>query len=62
MACHFLKFSFGKRSVFTPSADDAVVAYTEIQTKLAESGGNVQIITTRSGGTKAGSIIVNNIS
>jgi hypothetical protein len=47
--------------VFTPSADDAVVSYSEIQSKLAEPGGNVQITTSRSGGTKAGSIIVNNI-
>ena len=46
--------------VFTPSADDAVVAYTDIQTKLAESGGNVRITTSRLNGTKAGSIIVNN--
>jgi len=37
-----------------------VLSFTEIQTRLAESGGNVQITTSRTGGTKAGSIIVNN--
>ena len=47
--------------VFTPSADDAVVSYAEIQSRLALSDGNVQITTTRSGGIKAGSIIVNSI-
>ncbi|NDB59727.1 hypothetical protein EB001_14965, partial [bacterium] len=47
--------------VFTPSTDDAVVSYAEIQSKLALSDGNVQITTSRSGGTKAGSIIVNSI-
>ena len=45
--------------IYKPPTDESNVNYSDIQTKIASSSGNVQIWTSRSGGTKSGSIVVN---
>ena len=45
--------------IYKPPSDESNILFSDLQTKIATSAGNVQIWTSRANGTKSGTIVVN---